>query len=183
MIPFKVDIHEAADFLDSEVPNWSEQIDTEKLNMLEARRCILGQLYGDYTTGLLALGLSPNHYAFGPMAPKSHWTEEIGRRQRKMELTLGKTYLVATPLVYTGNGARHEFANPNGMGVLLLDKETTTITDIPYEVRSGDVYRKDGRVYEVVMDRAYETGNSTSYPVSQMGFREDERIYRKDSDE
>ena len=39
-------------WLDETVPGWVEKIDTEKLMMSSGPNCILGQVYGDYCTGL-----------------------------------------------------------------------------------------------------------------------------------
>jgi len=40
-------------------PSWGARIDGTMLNMADPTRCILGQLYGHFSTGLSALGLSP----------------------------------------------------------------------------------------------------------------------------
>jgi hypothetical protein len=47
-----------AALLDPEEPGWFNRIDTDQLWMSRCDTCILGQLYGDYTVGLRALGLT-----------------------------------------------------------------------------------------------------------------------------
>ena len=46
-----------ARLLDEQCPKWEKDIDLERLEMDSCRRCILGQLFGDYNNGKLALGL------------------------------------------------------------------------------------------------------------------------------
>ena len=45
--------------LDEKVPGWEQHIDIQRLNMGDCKRCILGQLYGDYNIGIkkLEIGL------------------------------------------------------------------------------------------------------------------------------
>lgn len=54
-----------AELLDANVPGWHRKIDLEELNMGSALSCILGQLYGNYWTGIEELGLEGNHSHLG----------------------------------------------------------------------------------------------------------------------
>ncbi len=45
-------------FLDERFPGWHNEIDVEKLDVMCAGRCVLGQLYGTYAGGLTKLGLT-----------------------------------------------------------------------------------------------------------------------------
>lgn len=46
--------------LDSSIgPLWRTYIDAEKLDISDMRRCVLGQLYGEYGRGLYQLGMTP----------------------------------------------------------------------------------------------------------------------------
>lgn len=49
-----------ASFLDGEVPNWSHpnRIDLDALRLASCKRCVLGQLFGEYGEGVDDLGLS-----------------------------------------------------------------------------------------------------------------------------
>jgi hypothetical protein len=44
--------------LDEQVPDWRERIDVQRLNVRNPK-CVLGQLYGAYIDGHIALGLGP----------------------------------------------------------------------------------------------------------------------------
>ena len=54
---FMTNARKGAALLDVERPDWFRLIDTEALNMEGAWSCILGQLYGDFETGMLSLNL------------------------------------------------------------------------------------------------------------------------------
>lgn len=41
--------------LDERVPGWAQQVRLDELHMASGLRCILGQVYGEYTVGLAAL--------------------------------------------------------------------------------------------------------------------------------
>lgn len=55
--------------LDDKRPGWRSEINTDILVMSDSRDCLLGQLYGDYGSGLQALDLwveeDANKYSFG----------------------------------------------------------------------------------------------------------------------
>jgi hypothetical protein len=42
--------------LDEKRPGWRDEIDVEKLDFNSIRNCVLGQLYGSYTQGLVDIG-------------------------------------------------------------------------------------------------------------------------------
>ena len=46
-----------AALLDESVPGWESKIDTSTLRLQSHTNCVLGQIFGDYTTGLTTLGL------------------------------------------------------------------------------------------------------------------------------
>lgn len=46
-----------AALLDQRVPGWADRVSLERFDIRSDRRCVLGQLYGDYDTGLHELGL------------------------------------------------------------------------------------------------------------------------------
>ena len=48
-------VHRGAVLLDKERPAWAYRIDTVKLDMRSCSLCILGQLDGDYSVGLVRL--------------------------------------------------------------------------------------------------------------------------------
>jgi hypothetical protein len=53
-----------AERLDHYLPGWADQISLDTLDMCDWKRCVLGQLYGDYDKGLEAIGLVSG-YLFG----------------------------------------------------------------------------------------------------------------------
>jgi len=44
-------------FLNVVKPNWLKKIDVEKLDLIDKKVCMLGELYGNYDDGLSQLGL------------------------------------------------------------------------------------------------------------------------------
>ncbi len=66
--------------LDTMVPDWKSRISLETLNMAYSKECILGQVFEDYNTGLLALNLlgdEPLQYGFAIYAPAQSHTSEV----------------------------------------------------------------------------------------------------------
>jgi hypothetical protein len=58
-------VRAGAALLDKERPGWRDQISPAELDISCSWRCVLGQLYGSYTTGLDALGLeTPSDFGF-----------------------------------------------------------------------------------------------------------------------
>lgn len=45
--------------LDVHAPGWRDKIDLDRLNVRSCDDCILGQVFGEYTTGLIELGVWP----------------------------------------------------------------------------------------------------------------------------
>lgn len=61
------EIKEGMKLLDQEVPGWRGKVDPNWLIMNNCTHCILGQLFGNYSDGADALGLSDfegQHYGF-----------------------------------------------------------------------------------------------------------------------
>jgi hypothetical protein len=56
--PPEVRVARGVALLDAQVPDWRSRIDVESLD-LRTPSCILGQLYGSYVDGHIALGLGP----------------------------------------------------------------------------------------------------------------------------
>jgi hypothetical protein len=67
----------AATRLDRAVPGWHDRLDWATLDLDDPRRCVLGQLYGDYHEGLHRLyGRPPHHrdaYAFTSYVDEDLW--------------------------------------------------------------------------------------------------------------
>jgi len=53
-------VAQGAAFLDRVRPGWASVIDVDTLAMRTCRRCLLGQLYGDYGTGAERFGWAPS---------------------------------------------------------------------------------------------------------------------------
>ena len=78
-------IKAAALILDNEYPGWANKIDTSTLDMEDGTKCILGQLYEDYYTGVIKLF---NCYEdkvsrdgiLGIKTNKQKWINEINSR-------------------------------------------------------------------------------------------------------
>jgi len=57
-------VAQGAAFLDRVHPGWAEAIDVHTLAMRTCRRCMLGQLYGDYSDGAETFGWQPSACTF-----------------------------------------------------------------------------------------------------------------------
>ncbi len=44
-----------AEYLDKNYPHWRDEVDEERLKMASGYSCILGQMFGEYTTGIRAI--------------------------------------------------------------------------------------------------------------------------------
>lgn len=51
--------------LDSHQPDWRKKVDPKKLDLLHHDNCILGQVYGGFSTGARALGIWGRSIEFG----------------------------------------------------------------------------------------------------------------------
>lgn len=71
--------------LDEKYPGWENEIDISKLQMMNHKNCIVGQLFGDYLRGLKILGFedvwsgSPGLYSFA--GNKNIWIQEILKKR------------------------------------------------------------------------------------------------------
>mgnify|MGYP001564744249 FL=1 len=50
-------VERGAEVLDRVYPGWWRKIDLDRLDMKDCSDCLLGQLYGDYRSGLVKIGL------------------------------------------------------------------------------------------------------------------------------
>lgn len=57
MSTIKERVQAGAELLDREEPGWEQRIDVRELDLQDACRCILGQLYGDYDDGIALIHL------------------------------------------------------------------------------------------------------------------------------
>lgn len=82
------------ELLDRQVPGWRDRIDWDKLDMTNCYKCILGQLFGEYSEGVEELGALPgSHYGFdappylGSGITSKYFTElaELWRQAAKAE--------------------------------------------------------------------------------------------------
>jgi hypothetical protein len=75
--------------LDRLIPEWWEKINIVTLDMYNGRRCILGQLYGNYGDGVGEVFSTlpgsvwkyPPEYGFDIRGDKNEWTDEILARR------------------------------------------------------------------------------------------------------
>lgn len=71
---------QAAKILDKKKPNWFRKVNLKRLDMLSPWNCILGQLYGDFTDGLFALGIDLTALF---VYYEDEWISEINKRRRR----------------------------------------------------------------------------------------------------
>lgn len=75
--------------LDADRPGWWMDVDTDVLDIDDLYRCVLGQVYGGFTTGLVALSLYAGGYSQGfnrsslqPVGPlNQEWVKRIKARR------------------------------------------------------------------------------------------------------
>jgi len=72
--------------LDREVPDWHERVSIDRLNVISDNYCVLGQLFGSYQVGLIALDLVGGvAHGFAPARGdcvsdlEQAWREELAR--------------------------------------------------------------------------------------------------------
>ena len=82
---YESSVAKGAAFLDKEADfNWRDQIDVTTLDLGVADRCILGQLYGDYSDGVWSLGIENADELgfsteFSYRVLTRYWKEELSR--------------------------------------------------------------------------------------------------------
>lgn len=57
MVSIQDKVRAGMEFLDEKKPGWESRIDIERLNLANPMQCVLGQLYGEYTVGIVELDL------------------------------------------------------------------------------------------------------------------------------
>jgi hypothetical protein len=66
-----------AALLDEKRPGWEMEIDCARLNIASRRDCMCGQLYGEYATGVVKLGVEPAEYGFLTLKLQPETFEEL----------------------------------------------------------------------------------------------------------
>lgn len=75
-------------FLDARVPGWHNRIDLKTFDITDGRRCVLGQVYGDFTLASIHLGMwhgptAMNHGFDVPNRMDVHEKFEVQRQLRE----------------------------------------------------------------------------------------------------
>lgn len=71
-------VEAGARLLDKQFPDWERNIDPDVLSISHARKCVLGQLFGNYCKGYVKLPMKPGHAVrFGFCPNTSGETEEL----------------------------------------------------------------------------------------------------------
>lgn len=68
-MPLAERIARGVDLLDEKHPGWDHNIDLDRLNIVDQRSCVLGQVFGYYGDGLETLGLSGSQFNNDTGAP------------------------------------------------------------------------------------------------------------------
>lgn len=108
-------IEEAAKILDKVMPEWYKKIDLKILNLREGKRCILGQLYGNYDAGMKHIFNVDMSYTenrdiflhdkvFGMSARVLEWEFKINKRLKEG----GVNFLEALALMKQGKKVRRK---------------------------------------------------------------------------
>ena len=66
-------VEDGAKLLDQKRPGWANEINTERLEMNDCQRCILGQLYHYFSVGVHVLHIRPQVYGFDLPRTVSKW--------------------------------------------------------------------------------------------------------------
>lgn len=60
------------------MPGWEDRIDLERLDLSSPTMCVLGQLYGDVSSGCRSLQISLRHSGFDAVAGR-HYQRNLNR--------------------------------------------------------------------------------------------------------
>lgn len=74
----QVKVRRGALLLDRHLQNWRDVLDLEALDMNDAQSCVLGQLFGSYTRGLVLLGLAAGGGGVGESVDAFQNSEDHG---------------------------------------------------------------------------------------------------------
>lgn len=85
-------VQRGINLLDADRPGWWIDVDTDILDIDDLYRCVLGQVYGNFTTGLVALSLAGgygegfNRSSLQPVgALNQEWVKRIKARRAESE--------------------------------------------------------------------------------------------------
>lgn len=97
-------VRRGADLLDARKPGWADKVDVNTLDMQSCTMCVLGQVFGDYTEGLVYLGVdgfslygTSDRYLYGYSDNSSGdrwafltglWQAEVAKRQQHQPVVL-----------------------------------------------------------------------------------------------
>lgn len=112
MLSVKERVQNGSTLLDSTVPGWYNKIDLSKLRIQHCDRCVLGQLYGEYTLGcnvLLGEHTFDDRYKNGFSSSESDVSNELWKQairlRRKMDKRNRFKKVVAAEAVYVGGSS------------------------------------------------------------------------------
>lgn len=71
-------VEEGAKFLDKKVPDWATMLDLGALELGDCSQCVLGQLYGHYDNGVVALDITCEEYTTEPEQESWRLGFEVG---------------------------------------------------------------------------------------------------------
>lgn len=75
---------------------WRKNINLERFNLMNTRCCMLGQLFGSYSRGVQALGLTGDYEAVACGFESKNWTfEEFGELTREWKLVVASSRCIA----------------------------------------------------------------------------------------
>jgi hypothetical protein len=82
-------VQREARVLDAAVPGWEERIDVDLLDMQRCKRCVLGQIFGDYRSGNVRYaGIQRRRWAYRSSFAQDHWVDAIRARREAAAATL-----------------------------------------------------------------------------------------------
>ena len=81
-------VETGASYLDTHNPGWDNRIEVSSLDIQHANRCVLGQLYGNFTRGRIVLKLSED------MSLQNGFSTEIGYKENERLLTVAWRKLI-----------------------------------------------------------------------------------------
>lgn len=142
--------------LDEQVPDWRTKIDPERLNLASCEVCVLGQIFGDYDTGLEQLNIDGYDYGFntyGSMAELTEaWRDALGEN----------SVLVEVGDVYTDSEGCCGFRVAATKVVELDGKSVTVYIGEPGSVYGGKLTPRSNGTLEVHRKPSFEPGGA--YP-------------------
>lgn len=80
----RLDVARGVAILDAHRPGWRNLVDVKRLDMLDPKHCVLGQVFGGYNRGLSELSLGGDEPWRHGFVPYSYSRRTLGRQWKRV---------------------------------------------------------------------------------------------------